>query len=63
MTAAHSIPPEIPSTPNPEPEILPGYRPQPEISPLPDADVPGAPQSPEIQPDTAPTEIPLPDTQ
>ncbi len=58
-----STPQEIPSIPNPEPEIVPSYRPQPEIDVPVDPIAPSGPQGPEIIPDTSPVEVPQPDTQ
>ena len=55
------LPPEVPVTPLPGPEIQPAYWPEPEVPSLPpDTYDPETPQGPEILPDTSPPEYPVP---
>ena len=54
-------PPEVPVTPMPAPEIEPSQRPEPEVPALPpDTFDPIGPQGPEIIPNPAPPEFPVP---
>lgn len=54
------LPPEIPSIPNPQPDIEPAQRPGPEFPvPEPDIDTPEGPAGPEIIPEpSAPEYVP-----
>lgn len=57
---SHS-PPEVPVTPWPGPEIPPVHAPEPEIPALPpDTFDPATPAGPEVVPDSAPEEYPIP---
>ena len=59
------IPPEVPNVPSPQPEINPGYEPQPEMPP-PEQDPisPDSPSGPGVVPQPATPEVPpLPDMQ
>jgi hypothetical protein len=59
------IPPEVPNVPSPQPEINPGYEPQPEMPPAEQDPIsPDSPSGPGIVPQPSTPEMPpMPDMQ